>query len=42
MKTRFIWVIAALLLAVLALVAYFVYTDSMEERPTLMYFRADL
>ncbi len=42
MKTRFVLVIAALLLAVLALVAYFVYTGAMEDRPTLMYFRADL
>jgi len=40
--TKVIWIIAVLLLAVLALAAYFAYTGAMNDRPTLVYFRADL
>ena len=39
---KFIWIIAALLLAVLALATYFAYTGARNGRPTLVYFRADL
>ncbi len=41
MKKKSILIIAGLLL-VLVLVAYFAYTRSMQDRPTLIYFRADL
>ncbi len=41
-KSKFSLIVAGLLLAVLVLVAYFAYTGSMQDRPTLIYFRADL
>ncbi len=40
-KSKFSLIVASLLL-VLVLVAYFAYTGSMRDRPTLIYFRADL
>jgi hypothetical protein len=39
---KYILIIAGLLLIVLAGTAYFAYTGSVKNRPTLMYFRADL
>ncbi len=40
-KSKFSLIVAGLLL-VLVLVAYFSYADFMQDRPTLIYFRADL
>jgi hypothetical protein len=42
MKSKLIWIIASLLVVALVVVVYFVYADSTKDRPTLMYFRADL
>jgi hypothetical protein len=42
MKRKLISAVAVLLLAVLVAAACFVYAESRQERPTLMYFRADL
>ena len=39
---RLILIAVGLLLVTLVAVAYFAYTGSRQERPTLMYFRADL
>jgi hypothetical protein len=39
---KYIFIVAGLVLIVLAATAYFAYTGSVKSRPTLMYFRADL